>query len=202
VSDADRERLAGLQRELGHIASAGALNRTFADVYAMRRIGLEIVKVPGTALRIYKGGQNSASACQAPLRSAQKLAAKKVLKKVAIAGIVISVAMDASELNAAEEQDELFRSMIADYQTMDSSFELSARLHHAGVTRAALGVAGEEGGTWGGAVGGAALVGALGLPTGPGALAAAAGGAVAGGYGGGVFGRWLGNRVADILEPE
>jgi hypothetical protein len=67
VSDADRERLAGLQRELGHIASAGALNRTFADVYAMRRIGLEIVKVPGTALRIYEGGQNSASACQAPL---------------------------------------------------------------------------------------------------------------------------------------
>jgi hypothetical protein len=32
----------------------------------------EIQKVPGTALRIYEGGQNSANACQAPLKVSRR----------------------------------------------------------------------------------------------------------------------------------
>ncbi|HVS60354.1 MAG TPA: hypothetical protein VHE82_06645 [Gemmatimonadaceae bacterium] len=192
----ESEMLAALERQGGikrYIGKAGSGNNVRGVTRRLEQAGVEFADIEF----IRATGESEIAVA----RQARRLVARRAMKTVAVAGIVLSVAMDASELHAAEVQDELFSKVIGDYRRLEPSFATSSTLMNANVIHAALGVAAEEGGTYIGAVGGGGLAGFLGLPAGPGAVATGAAGALGGGWLGGKTGRWIGNTIANWIEP-
>ncbi|MEO6323535.1 MAG: RHS repeat-associated core domain-containing protein [Thermoanaerobaculia bacterium] len=194
--EAEAEMLAALDREGGihrFVGKAGLGNNVRGITKRVEDTGV----IFGDAEVIRTTGRSEAAVA----REARRLAAKRVMKGIAIAGLAAAVTMDANELHAAEGQDDAFGAMVSDYRGMGGQVEVSWLATHGSLFEAAMGVAGEEGGTYLGAALGGASAGLLGLPSGPGAFVTGAAGAIGGGMGGGRLGRWIGTTAAHWIAP-